>query len=571
MKLTKRNNIVLFIVLDQAEQFVKNGEKCDGLNTEKPQESLPGLLNFIIKEPVNDSVGHQEEFPQFSNLVGCEDIESKSPSTNAQQTEHTETTDSPVNNEIPDVKCSVDETTNEHSNLNELLLDLSEALDGVPTIEPINLMIESSNLLDQSFTEDAVTQPLLSNIIREQAFNPSHPDALTDDELESYLAELEKEDEEEISEPITNVKIVDEETSNHILNCSAGIVEADREINCSNVGDVNEKRDLDLPLAEEEESIPLSDSEVTSTEESNGSSFSDSDSSEAHPNLHEDSFSTEEEMPQLIDDPCLLNSENIVETVPSQITVNQAVDDGESNPSHVAESNLGIPSTCEVNEPVPVAVMEDLPTPLDVQAGNTLASVVPQFSHEDDAPLEPYSSLTEDERLLGVLKPVWIPDEEAPHCMNCSQRFTVIRRRHHCRACGRVLCNNCCSSRARLEYMESSETRVCLPCLQVLRKVEAYKKWGSVAEAQALNTVDSGSQSSIESTPASSPSPHLPNPVARVNVNNPAEYCSTVPPAIQIAAAAALPTPTVMVPVGVLKKEGTPSHPRTKSEPKQVR
>ena len=119
--------------------------------------------------------------------------------------------------------------------------------------------------------------------------------------------------------------------------------------------------------------------------------------------------------------------------------------------------------------------------------------------------------------------------------------------------------------------MESKETRVCLPCLQVLRKVEAYKKWGSLTEGQgSTNTVDSGSQSSVDSTPTSSPSPHLPNPVVRVNVNNPAEYCSTVPPALQIAAAAALPTPTVMVPVGVLKKEGTPSHPRTKSEPKQV-
>lgn len=86
-------------------------------------------------------------------------------------------------------------------------------------------------------------------------------------------------------------------------------------------------------------------------------------------------------------------------------------------------------------------------------------------------PPEPYSSLTEEERLLGVLKPVWIADEEAVQCMNCSQRFTVLRRRHHCRACGRVLCSACCSSRARLEYGPQREARVCLPCLQVLNKV----------------------------------------------------------------------------------------------------
>ncbi|XP_057370278.1 zinc finger FYVE domain-containing protein 9-like [Daphnia carinata] len=559
---------------DQAEQFVKNGEKLDCLETEESRENFPELLDFIT-EPLADSASHQKELSQFSNLVGCEDIESKSPSTDAPESKQTETSDCLIKNELLDLKSSVDETTNEHSNLNELLLDLSEALgSALVTEQSVNLEIESSTLLDQSFTEDVVTQPLLSDIIQNGAFNPSHPDTLTDDELESYLAELEKEEEGETSEPTLAGKIGSEEENNHIPNCSPVILETDKEIKCSIIGDVNEKTLLVLPLAEEEESVPLSDSEVTSTEESNGSSFSDSDSSDAHPNLHEDSFSTEEEMPQLIDDPCLLNTENVSETVPSQITVDQIVDGCESNPSHMPEDNLANSSSCEVTEPVDGVVVEDIPAPsLNVNAENNVTSVMSDFSHDDNAPLEPYSSLTEDERLLGVLKPVWIPDEEAPQCMNCSQRFTVIRRRHHCRACGRVLCSNCCSSRARLEYMESKETRVCLPCLQVLRKVEAYKKWGSLAEGQAsTNTVDSGSQSSVDSTPTSSPSPHLPNPVVRVNVNNPSEYCSTVPPALQVAAAAALPTPTVMVPVpvGVLKKEGTPSHPRTKSEPKQV-
>lgn len=151
--------------------------------------------------------------------------------------------------------------------------------------------------------------------------------------------------------------------------------------------------------------------------------------------------------------------------------------------------------------------------------------------------------------------------------MNCSQRFTVLRRRHHCRACGRVLCSTCCSSRANLEYMESKDARVCLPCLQVLKKVEAYKKWGGMGEPASSNTAEPSSQ---DSTPTSSPSPHLPISTPRVNPNNPAEYCSTVPPALQVAAAASLPPPTVMVPVGVLKKEGSVSQPRTRSEPKQV-
>lgn len=52
---------------------------------------------------------------------------------------------------------------------------------------------------------------------------------------------------------------------------------------------------------------------------------------------------------------------------------------------------------------------------------------------------------------------------------------------------------------------------------------------------------------------AGSSSSQSPNP------NNPAEYCSTIPPLQQAQASGALssPPPTVMVPVGVLKQPGT--------------
>lgn len=39
---------------------------------------------------------------------------------------------------------------------------------------------------------------------------------------------------------------------------------------------------------------------------------------------------------------------------------------------------------------------------------------------------------------LGTTQPAWVPDAEAPNCMNCYQRFTFTKRRHHCRACGKV-------------------------------------------------------------------------------------------------------------------------------------
>lgn len=128
---------------------------------------------------------------------------------------------------------------------------------------------------------------------------------------------------------------------------------------------------------------------------------------------------------------------------------------------------------------------------------------------------------------LGEVAPVWVPDSQAPNCMKCEARFTFTKRRHHCRACGKVFCASCCSLKCKLLYMDRKEARVCVICHSVLMNAQAWE-----------NMMSASSQS--------------PNP------NNPAEYCSTIPPLQQAQASGALssPPPTVMVPVGVLKHPG---------------
>ncbi|KAL0965204.1 hypothetical protein UPYG_G00278160 [Umbra pygmaea] len=116
--------------------------------------------------------------------------------------------------------------------------------------------------------------------------------------------------------------------------------------------------------------------------------------------------------------------------------------------------------------------------------------------------------LVEDDDGLGSKQPAWVPDSEAPNCMNCWQKFTFTRRRHHCRACGKVYCAVCCNRRCKLAYLEK-EARVCVICFETIHRAQALERMMS-------------------------PTGPSPNP------NVPSEYCSTIPPLQQARAAGTL-------------------------------
>lgn len=49
----------------------------------------------------------------------------------------------------------------------------------------------------------------------------------------------------------------------------------------------------------------------------------------------------------------------------------------------------------------------------------------------------------------------WMPDATSIDCFDCCSKFTTIRRRHHCRICGQIFCNDCCN--------EMIDSRLILP------------------------------------------------------------------------------------------------------------
>ncbi|KAK6634723.1 hypothetical protein RUM43_012125 [Polyplax serrata] len=71
---------------------------------------------------------------------------------------------------------------------------------------------------------------------------------------------------------------------------------------------------------------------------------------------------------------------------------------------------------------------------------------------------------------LGKEAPVWVPDSKVTMCQICTAEFTALFRRHHCRGCGKVVCRNCGSNQAPLQYTNFKADRVCDQCFDLLLK-----------------------------------------------------------------------------------------------------
>uniref|UniRef100_A0A3P9M4Q2 FYVE, RhoGEF and PH domain containing 4a n=1 Tax=Oryzias latipes TaxID=8090 RepID=A0A3P9M4Q2_ORYLA len=70
---------------------------------------------------------------------------------------------------------------------------------------------------------------------------------------------------------------------------------------------------------------------------------------------------------------------------------------------------------------------------------------------------------------LGKRAPRWIRDNEVTMCMKCKESFNALtRRRHHCRACGYVVCWKCSDNKAPLEYDGNKMNKVCRDCYSTL-------------------------------------------------------------------------------------------------------
>lgn len=86
---------------------------------------------------------------------------------------------------------------------------------------------------------------------------------------------------------------------------------------------------------------------------------------------------------------------------------------------------------------------------------------------------------------LGREAPVWIPDQRVTMCQLCTSGFTFTHRRHHCRACGKVVCSACSSHRVALPYLGGDKpVRVCDHCFHSLHHPPGESRENPEAEGE---------------------------------------------------------------------------------------
>jgi len=74
-----------------------------------------------------------------------------------------------------------------------------------------------------------------------------------------------------------------------------------------------------------------------------------------------------------------------------------------------------------------------------------------------------------------MAEPQWTPDKEVTTCLGCQVKFDFIKRKHHCRRCGHIFCNKCCSCRVQFHRMGFVDpVRLCTPCSTVTKQEEEF-------------------------------------------------------------------------------------------------
>jgi len=95
----------------------------------------------------------------------------------------------------------------------------------------------------------------------------------------------------------------------------------------------------------------------------------------------------------------------------------------------------------------------------------------------------------------------WVHDDEISECLNCRSKFNFFIRKHHCRKCGQIFCNNCCFDKLLIPLQDSivpqkqfilpfdprEPQKVCNNCARILRPLQSkYRETISISSQETI-------------------------------------------------------------------------------------
>jgi hypothetical protein len=89
--------------------------------------------------------------------------------------------------------------------------------------------------------------------------------------------------------------------------------------------------------------------------------------------------------------------------------------------------------------------------------------------------------------ILTLPKEFWLPNETSKSCRRCDKGFTAVSRKHHCRYCGLIFCNNCAKENQRISSITKLE-RICEDCLALLKSHTDLHKPMKISMVNSFNS-----------------------------------------------------------------------------------
>ena len=109
-----------------------------------------------------------------------------------------------------------------------------------------------------------------------------------------------------------------------------------------------------------------------------------------------------------------------------------------------------------------------------------------------------------------------MPDSACKECFLCGLKFTISRRKHHCRVCGQIFCSNCCYQMidGRMLRVEGL-LRVCNSCLHTVFTTEQSPRHHPTAASVSTNQLERSGDDFVNPSMMRTDLPQADSPVNR--------------------------------------------------------